>query len=178
MLLPSAPGRHDGCPDRPSALLRNLLLTSMNASSNATPVEVSTFRLYLLRATYLLIAVGLALMIWPLILRHPADVPHMNGVVRSVLGAVALLAVLGIRYPLKMLPLLFFELVWKCIWVLAFGLPLWSADQLDPATSQTMFDCLFGIFLVLVILPWRYVFTQYVRVPGERWRRQSELIIQ
>ena len=27
--------------------------------------EVSTFRLYLLRAMYLLIAVGLAIMIWP-----------------------------------------------------------------------------------------------------------------
>jgi hypothetical protein len=39
----------------------------------------------------------------------------MRGVVRSVLAAVSLLAVLGIRYPLKMLPLLFFELVWKTI---------------------------------------------------------------
>jgi hypothetical protein len=77
-----------------------------------------------------------------------------------------------------MLPLLFFELVWKLIWILAFGLPLWSDDQLDPATSQTMFDCLFGIVLVPLVLPWRYVFTHYVRVPGERWRRRSELITQ
>ena len=150
----------------------------MNATLRATTVDVSTFRLYLLRATYLLIAVGLCLMIWPSILRHPVDVPHMNGVVRSLLGAVALLAFVGIRYPLKMLPLLFFELVWKSIWVLAFGLPLWLGHQLDAATGQTMFECLFGILLVLLVLPWRYVFTHYVREYGDRWRGQAVLSTQ
>ncbi len=79
--------------------------------------EVSIFRIYLLRARYLLIAVGLAIMIWPGILSPPENLSHMGSVVRSVLGAVSLLAALGIRYPVKMLPLLFFELVWKCIWV-------------------------------------------------------------
>ena len=41
---------------------------------------VSTIRLYMLRAVYLLIAVGLALMIWPGIISHPVDVEHMRGV--------------------------------------------------------------------------------------------------
>jgi hypothetical protein len=84
--------------------------------------EVSAFRLYLLRAMYLLIVVGLGFQIWPGILHPPKDLEHMRGVVRSLLGAVSLLAVVGIRYPLKMLPLLFFELVWKSIWILAIGL--------------------------------------------------------
>ena len=34
--------------------------------------DVSTFRLYLLRATYLLIAVGLGFVIWPNLLHHHA----------------------------------------------------------------------------------------------------------
>ena len=147
----------------------------MNTPPSAPPAEVSTLRLYVLRATYLLIAVGLSLMIWPLILRHPPDLPHMNGVVRSVLGAVALLAVVGIRYPLQMLPLLFFELVWKAIWVLAFGLPLWLGHRLDADTGQTMFECLFGIGVVLLALPWRYVFARYVRLEGDRWRPKAAL---
>ena len=63
--------------------------------------EVSTFRLYLLRATYLLIVVGLGFTIWPGILHPPKDLALMPGVVRSLLGAVSLLAILGIRYPLK-----------------------------------------------------------------------------
>jgi hypothetical protein len=133
--------------------------------------EVSTLRLNVLRATYLLIAVGMGLQIWPLILRHPADVAHMTGVVWSMLGAITLLsALLGIRYPLKVLPLLFIELAWKTIWVLSFGLPLWSAGQLDAGTAETMRACLVGVVLVPLVLPWGYVWTHYVRAPGDRWR--------
>lgn len=132
--------------------------------------EVSTFRLYVLRAGYLIIAAGLALMIWPGLVRPPENLSHMGAVVRSVLGAVSLLAVLGIRYPLKMLPLLFFELLWKSVWVLAFGLRLWSAGRLNQDTSATFSDCLFGIILVLLVTPWGYAFKHYLSAPGERWR--------
>jgi hypothetical protein len=135
--------------------------------------EVSTLRLNVLRATYLLIAVGMGLQIWPLILRHPTDVEHMMGVVRSMLGAVTLLALLGILHPLKMLPLLFFELAWKTIWVLSFGLPLWLAGQLDAGTTESMQACLMGVVLVPLVMPWKYVWTQYVKAPGDRWRRRE-----
>ena len=70
--------------------------------------DVSTFRLYLLRGMYAFIALGLVLTRWPEILNPPADAAHMDNVVASMLGAVSLLALLGIRYPLRMLPLLFF----------------------------------------------------------------------
>jgi hypothetical protein len=135
--------------------------------------EVSTFRLYLLRAMYLLMAVGLAFTIWPGILHHPAGVEHMRGVVRSLLGAVCLLAVLGIRYPLKMLPLLFFELVWKTIWVVAFGVPLWKAHQFDPDTLETLKATLMGVVLVPIVMPWGYLFAHYVRAPGDRWGKAA-----
>jgi hypothetical protein len=136
--------------------------------------EVSTFRLYLLRALYLLIIVGLGVTIWPGILHHPKDLALMRGVVRSLLGAVCLLAVLGIRYPLKLLPLLFFEFVWKSIWILAFGLPLWSAHRLDPDAQETMKACLMGVVLVPLVLPWHYVLANYLKVPGDRWGKRAE----
>ena len=47
--------------------------------------ELSSVRLYLLRAMYLLIAVGMGLQIWPLILHHPSNVEHMRGVTRSAM---------------------------------------------------------------------------------------------
>ena len=134
--------------------------------------ELSTFRLYLLRAGYLIIAVGLALLIWPGVIHPPENLPHMNSVVRSLLCAVSLLAALGVRYPLKMLPLMFFELVWKTVWVLAFGLRLWSADRLSPDMAGTLNDCIFGIVLVLVVTPWDYVYRHYVKAPGDQWRRR------
>jgi hypothetical protein len=132
--------------------------------------EISMFRLYLLRACYLLIAVGLAFMIWPGIISHPDSLPHMNGVVRSLLGGVSLLALLGIRYPLQMLPLLFFELMWKLIWVIAFGLPLWLAGNLDADHTSSMGDCIFGIVVVMIVMPWGYVVDNYLKQPGDRWR--------
>ena len=85
--------------------------------------EVTTFRLYLMRGLYLLITVGLGAMIWPLMFHHkPWDVMH--GVAMSLLAALSALMALGIRYPVKMLPLLLFELLWKTIWVVAIKLPL------------------------------------------------------
>ena len=135
--------------------------------------EVSTVRLYALRAMYLLMLVGLAVDIWPRVLFPPENLEHMRGVVWSLLAAVSLLAALGLRYPLKMLPLLFFELVWKTIWVLAIGLPLWLGDRFDPATRDTWNSCLMGLVLFPLVIPWRYVFEAYVKARGDRWRRAA-----
>jgi len=138
--------------------------------------EVSTFRLYVLRAMYLFTAVGLAIVkLGPAIL-HPENLSPQDSVVLSVLGAFALLAVVGIRYPLKMLPLLFFEFVWKAVWVLAFGLPLLLSGQLDPNVSfggtETLINCLLGVVLVPLVTPWGYVLEQYLKAPGARWGKQ------
>jgi hypothetical protein len=68
-----------------------------------------------------------------------------------------------------MLPLLFFELLWKSIWVLAFGLPLWRNGQLDANTRETLNACLMGVVLVPLALPWGYVFRHYLKASGDRW---------
>ena len=137
--------------------------------------EVSTFRLYLLRAMYLFTVVGLAIEKLPALL-HPANLSPGDSVILSVLGATALLAVVGIRYPIKMLPLLFFELVWKSIWMLVFGLPRTLSGGLDPSVrfggTETLIACLVGIVLVPLAVPWVYVVKQYVKAPGDRWGKQ------
>jgi len=140
--------------------------------------EVSTFRLYLLRAMYVFMVVGLAIFkLGPAIL-HPENLSPQDSVVLSVLGAFALLAVVGIRYPIKMLPLLFFEFVWKSIWVLAFGLPLLFSGQLDPNVSfggtETLVNCLLGVVLVPIVTPWGYVFKHYLKASGDRWGKREE----
>lgn len=140
----------------------------------SSPDELSSFRLYLLRATYLLIAVGLGVTIWPLILKSASAPPeHMQGVVRALLGAVSLLALLGLRYPVRMLPLLLFEITWKTIWVVAIGLPLWRAGQLDAATQETWKACLMGLVIFPLVIPWGYVLRHYLLTPGDRWRGES-----
>jgi hypothetical protein len=131
---------------------------------------VSTFRLYLMRGLYLLICVGLGSGIWPLMFNHkPWDLMH--GVACSLLAALSALMALGIRYPLKMLPLLLFELLWKAIWLVALALPLWRANQLDANTMETVRGCLMGIVLVPLVIPWPYVWANSVKKPGDRWGR-------
>jgi hypothetical protein len=131
--------------------------------------EVSLFRLHLLRAAYLLVAGGIALTMWPVIVSHDPALPLMNGVVVSMLGAVSLLAALGLKYPLALLPVLLFELLWKAVWLIGFALPLWSAGRIDARTAETVRDCLLGLVLVPII-PWSHVVAHYLRRPGERWR--------
>ena len=138
--------------------------------------EVSTFRLYLLRAMYVFMVVGLAIFkLGPAIL-HPENLSPQDSVVLSVLAGFALLAVVGIRYPLKMLPLLFFEFVWKSIWILAFGLPLSLSGGLDPNVSfggtETLIACLVGVVLVPLVMPWGYVLKHYLKAPGAGWGKQ------
>ena len=130
--------------------------------------HVSTFRLYVLRATYLFMFLGLAVYVWPGIIHHGA-LGDAQSVVRSFLGAVALLALLGIRYPLQLLPLMFFELVWKSIWLLAMALPLWLAGRIDAATQESIKACLMGVILLPLVIPWRYVIANYVKRPADRW---------
>ena len=132
--------------------------------------DVSTFRLYVLRVTYLLLFVGLAFDQWPSLIHHPDTWTLMRGVVCALLSAVSLLAVLGLRYPLQMLPLLLFEVVWKSIWLIAFALPLWSAHRIDPNTGETVKTLLGSIVFFPLVIPWPYVLAHYVRKPGDRWR--------
>ena len=136
-----------------------------------TPVtaEVSLPRLYLMRLGYLVMAVGLAVTKWPLLIDDSRPWPLMEGVVTCMLVALSVLSFAGLRYPVKMLPVLLFELAWKVIWVAVVALPLWAGDQLDPATAEVFYSCLV-VLIVLVVIPWRYVFAQYVKARGDRWR--------
>ena len=128
---------------------------------------VSPLRLWVMRAFYLFMAVGIGATVWPLIIGHPADLPRMTGVALALLGTIGLLALLGLRYPLQMLPLLLFELIWKAVWLAAFALPRWLGGSLDEGMRTTMFETSLGAVLLLVI-PWRYVFHHYARKPAER----------
>lgn len=134
--------------------------------------QVSSARLLALRALYLLLAVGLGMFIWPSLLAPATQAPNPGSVVRALLGALGLLSLLGLRYPLQMLPLLVFELLWKLVWVLAVALPAWRLDQLGEYGTATFYECLPVFVLFPLVIPWRYVFAKYLRAPSEPWRTE------
>jgi len=137
------------------------------SGTNGTEGEVSIARLYVLRATYLLLVVGLGTLMVPQLINHA---PMARGVIPSLLGGVGLLALIGLKYPLQMLPLLMFEFVWKTIWLVAFGIPQWSAGQMPATFTEDFRNIAFGVVLMPIVIPWRYVCRYYVRQPAARWR--------
>ena len=132
-------------------------------------VEVSLFRLYLMRAMYSFIVVGFGFFIWPGILHHDRPWELKHGVVNCMLVAFWLLALFGLRYPLQMLPVLLWEFVWKTVWLLAVGLPAWRSGQMDANTQANAYACMFALLIPLV-LPWRYVLVNYLVKAGDPWR--------
>jgi hypothetical protein len=161
-------------PSTTSASARDLpdITSTTSARKGSTAPTVSLPRLYLLRFGYLLMAVGIAVTKWPLLINHDVPWPLFEGVETCMLVALSLLGFLGLRYPLQMLPILLFELGWKFIWVSVVVLPLWIANQMDPATLEVFYSCLV-VLIVAIVIPWRYVFAQYVRKQGDRWRSDA-----
>lgn len=149
-----------------------MIATIHDAATNETQQanvaqEVSLARIYVLRATYLLLVIGLGGMIVPEVVSHPVI---SRGVIPSLLGAVWVLAFVGLKHPLEMLPLLMFEFAWKSIWMLAYGLPQWYAGQLPATFAEDSFNIGVGVILMPLVIPWGYVYRHYVKQSGARWR--------
>lgn len=130
---------------------------------------VSPLRLGVLRFGYLVVGGGLVVYRWPALIGHDQSWPLMEGVVTCMLVAMSLFALLGLRYPLQMLPVMLFEVTWKLIWLAFVALPLWASDRMDPATGENTVMCAW-VVIPLAVVPWRYVFARYVTSRGEPWR--------
>jgi hypothetical protein len=135
------------------------------SSSMALPL----WRLYTLRLCYLILAGGLGIFIWPDVIKHTAEYAALRGIQVSLLAGLGATAVLGLRYPAKMIPLLLFELIWKTIYLVGFALPAWRSHQITDAMAADITSVLMVIVFVPLI-PWRYVWRAYVTEQGEHWR--------
>lgn len=131
--------------------------------------SVSLVRLYGLRACYLVMAVGLGIFIWPAVIDHSDQLATTGGVRIALLAGLGATALLGVRYPLQMLPLMLFELLWKAIYLAAFAFPLWHSHRMNDVVAEDIKACMFAVIFIPLI-PWGYVFQHYVKAPAERWR--------
>jgi hypothetical protein len=138
-------------------------------SQRAVPMTLPVYRLNLMRGGYLLMAIGLTLVKWPL-LPQVASLPAIDGAQICILTAVSLLAYLGVRYPIGMLPILVFEVLWKVLWLALVALPHLIANDLSGPTENLLFTILF-VVPVIAVTPWDFVWKRFAATPGERWTR-------
>jgi len=132
-------------------------------------------RLYVLRAAYLLLAAGQAASFWPPTISHTSEWALRHGVAYSLLAGMSIFGALGVRYPLKMLPILLFEFAWKAIWVVAIYGPLWRAGRVDADTRESLVGIAGGVVVCALVIPWGYVIKQYFKQPGDPWRKNPPL---
>lgn len=144
-------------------------LATSNLTSRTTARELSLFRLYTLRLAYFIMAAGLGTFIWPEVIHHTNEFGAAHGIQTALLAGLGLTAALGLRYPVQMLPVLLFELTWKTIYLIAFALPLWRANQITDAVAADIRAVLM-VVIFIPLIPWRYVVAQYALKRGDRWK--------
>jgi hypothetical protein len=103
--------------------------------------------------------------VWPEIFKHQGTWDPVKGVAFSFWAALSVLSGLGLRYPLKMVPLLLLQLVYKAVWLLAVALPMWSAVRSTDLTRAMVI----GVVVDVLGIPWPYILASYVRERGDRW---------
>ena len=119
-----------------------------------------------LKAMYLVTIViaggyGLGIIISPDVMKsifHTSCDPIPYGIVGSVFLAFGLLAILGVRAPLKFAPVLLFQLTYKVVWLVGVILPLIIAGRFSENHIPTV--VLFVLIIVgdLIAIPFRHVF--------------------
>jgi hypothetical protein len=143
------------------------MTTTVSATIETEPLSMR--RIHALRFGYLVLGGGLALYKWPLLFRHEHPWPLTSSVVTCMLVALSLLALLGLRYPVRMLPILLFEVTWKLIWLGVVVLPLWLNHDLDAATRELTSEVLW-VVIIMAVIPWRFALTNFLARRAERWR--------
>jgi len=135
------------------------------------PPVIALWQINLLRVGYVVMGGGLAVFKWPLLFDHePWSLAE--GTVECLLVGMSLLALLGLRYPVRMLPILLFEVTWKLMWLGVVALPSWLDGTLDAATREQTGKVLW-VAIIIAVIPWRFAVATWATAAGDPWRSAS-----
>jgi len=107
---------------------------------------------------------GLAVLFFPSkiqsLLRFPPQDPVTLGLYGSVALASGLVAILALRSPLKFVPLLLLQLVYKPIWLIVVAIPLFIKGQFP--LYVVFISAVFITYIVgnLIAIPFSFLFSK------------------
>lgn len=136
-----------------------------------TPPHVPLWRIWALRVFFAGMVFVLGKIQLQYILEGPSEWSNWRGLGHSMLFALALFAIGGLFRPLAFLPIMIFEVVWKAVWLLVVALPLFLAGEEIPGIVDM--GSRIGIWLIVLVIPWNYVWWRYFKQPIEPWRRNK-----
>lgn len=93
-------------------------------------------------------------------LKFPNQDPIVFGAFGCMLIASGILAILGLRSPLKFVPLLLFQLCYKSIWFVAVLIPFLLVDEMQMYVI--VFILIFASYIIgdLIAIPFSYIFAR------------------
>jgi hypothetical protein len=122
---------------------------------------VRPINIYLLRLLFLLVVVFVASDSWSAILGHKGQWDHVRAAAVCMWAAYSGLSVFALINPLRWLPIVMFEIVYKIIWLVIVAYPLWSTNQLVGSPAEEMTYAFMWVILPLVAMPWASAFRTY-----------------
>lgn len=114
-----------------------------------------------MRVGYLMVFLFLGTMSWKSILTHEGPWDSVLAAALCMWAAQALLSLIGVFHPLKMLPLLLFEVFYKLLWLVVVAWPLWWSGRLEGSANENMTYAFLWVAPPLIFIPWGYVFRKY-----------------
>ncbi|MCG7551444.1 hypothetical protein [Pseudoalteromonas sp. Of7M-16] len=99
---------------------------------------------------------------------------NWRGLGHSMLFTLAILAIGGVFRPLAFLPVMIYEMAWKIVWLAVVALPPFIAGQEIPSIVNAKAS-LIGICVLIILVPWKYVWWRYFMQPIEPWRRKKPI---
>lgn len=115
-----------------------------------------------LRLFYFLMLVFVAPSAWRVLLNHEGPWDPLHAVAWAVWATYPALAVFALFHPLRWLPLMFFTIGYKAIWLAFVAVPLWQAGTMEGASAQPIAESFLGLPLLVLVVPWGYAWRTYV----------------
>lgn len=123
---------------------------------------VRPFHIWMLRMLYALMGAFVATDAWTTLLTHEGSWDPVRAVAICVWATYPLLALLGLRHPLRMVPLMLFTIGYKTLWLVFVALPLWRAGTLVGSPSEEMTYVFLWTPLAVIAVPWGFAWRNYV----------------
>jgi hypothetical protein len=137
-------------------------VTQLFRSGNVEYDGVPKINIYLLRLVFLVTFLFVGVSSWSTLLNHSGAWKPLDAMAFCVWAAYATLSVLGLFHPLKMLPLVVFQIFYKLIWLFVVAYPLWSANALAGSEAEELTGAFIWVILPIVAVPWRFWVTHYM----------------
>jgi len=123
---------------------------------------VPPINIYLLRLLYTLMFLFLSYDAWTHVLNHKGNWAVTDATAWCVWLGYGAISWIGIIKPLKMLPIVLLEIVYKTAWLFIVAYPLWTKNELAGSPVEGTTNVFLLVILPIVAMPWPYFFRTYI----------------